>query len=194
MHHDSNRQTGRTTRMLRQALESALHGSNVFVMGHNSYYTASLAPKALALLKGFSGAVVTKPFSSNKQLFIHKRGAGVIEFQSAANESNVCLKTYPYCVRDHKEKCFVDHYVWEQAGWRPSHQKRNEPSDPKWSMGGYKRLWEALFPGSPTRIHNPFKASAKAVKIIADEMAKKPYMSSADGDMRDKCGGGPLPK
>ena len=192
MHYDSNRQTGRTTRMLKQAIEAALDGAHVFVIGYNAVGAASLAPKALELLKGFSGAVVNGPFSDNKQLFIHKRGAGVIEFQSAADKDVVCLETYPYCVRGHNEQCFVDHYVWELYYAPTQRPKWTKETDYQYSNSaeGYKRLWQSLFPGSPFGVVPSY---TEIVQSVANTMAKKPYMSSADGDMRDKFGGEKLP-
>jgi hypothetical protein len=189
--------------MLKQAIGAALDGWNVFVIGHNSRSTQILANKTLEILKrdnNLSGDI------ESNQLFIHKRDVGCIEFKSAADKDVVCLETYPYCVRGSSYQCFVDHYVREEAGWRPSHQKRGEPShpwnlkleeqftgdkeEPTWSIEGCKRLWQSLFPGSPFGVVPNY---TEIVKGVADTMVKKPYMSSADGDMRDKFGGGKLP-
>jgi hypothetical protein len=187
MHYYSNRQTGRTTRILKQAIEAALDGWNVFVIGHNSRSTQILANKTLEILKrdnNLSGDI------ESNQLFIHKKNVGCIEFKSAADKDVVCLETYPCCVRGSSYQCFVDHYVWELY-YAPTQR-------PKWSKSieGYKRFWQSLFPGSPFGVvptYNPFKSSGEAAKIVANTMVKKPYMSSADGDMRDKFGGGKLP-
>ena len=192
MHYDSNHQTGRTTRMLKQAIEAALDGWNVFVIGHNSRSTQILANKTLEILKrdnNLSGGI------ESNQLFIHKRKTDCIEFKSAADKDVICLESYPYCVRGSSSQCFVDHYVWElyyaprrRPKW--SNLKLEEQFTWAKSIEGYKRLWQSLFPGSPFGVVPSY---TEIVKGVADTMVKKPYMSSADGDMRDKFGGGKLP-
>lgn len=197
MYNDHLRQTGRTSRMLKQAIESALDGCNVFVISHTNMMAQCAAKMVEEVYKRdvMRDYRCSESLQKNKQgepeYFMHQRGAGTIRFISM-NAKDICLEAYPYCRRGYKEKCFVDHVVWEEAGWRPSHQKRNEPSHP-WNPAGYKRLWEALFPGSPFGVISSSQTSALEVsKSVANKMAKKPYMSSADGDMRDKFGGGPI--
>ena len=179
MHYDSNRQTGRTTRMLKQAIEAASAGNFVYVIAHNSEYAKKLAALAEEIAS-YKCWVSLDNSDGNRVLYILQWRSGHIKFLGF-NESTICLDADPYCVRGHKEKCFVDHYVWETHFSKPSH---------KWSKDGYKRLWQSLFPGSPFGVVPSY---TEIVQSVANTMVKKPYMSSADGDMRDKFGGGKLP-
>ncbi len=195
MFHDYNRQTGRTTRMLKEAIDAALNGKNVFVIAHNSHFAKQLSTMAEQVVEKdykYSGALIPSVIHNPAELSIHKRGAGTIRFRGV-QQNVTCLETYPYCVRGHKEECFVDHVVWEQYGWRPSHATRKEPSHP-WDPGEDWYKWFEDFNETFTPVvETVWEADVFAnCKKVADNMAKKPYISTACLDMRDKFGGGKI--
>lgn len=100
------RQTGRTDRMLRDAIELANNGVPVIIIGATSQFCSHLIFRCLKLIRD-SNLVHT--INKSKYVIHLPRSNSTISFKNTANLNWTTL-TVDYCT----DKVLIDHYTIEQ--------------------------------------------------------------------------------